>query len=156
MHDPDVEARALDRGALGQVRHELLTPLTAVIGFSGILLDDEDDRSVVDGMRAALEEIQAGATELAADVNRLLRPDSAAARAGLAALAAQVREGCAGPARGIAASAEALLDAVPSGAAHAVADLRHVATAARRLADLAGEVPEKYAAALAALAGASA
>ena len=74
MQTPEAGEAALDRLALGQVRHELLTPLTAIIGFAGILLDDENDGTLGDGAREMLAEIQAGATEMAAEINRRKEP----------------------------------------------------------------------------------
>jgi len=60
---------------LGRARHALRNPLTEILGFSEILQDDANERSL-DGLVPGLKSIHQAASVLLSEVNHYLNPDT--------------------------------------------------------------------------------
>jgi CheY-like chemotaxis protein len=76
---PDTAAAAdasrVQRAMLATIRHDLRTPINAILGYSEMLLEDEDARDPAEGSLALdLRRIQEAGTQLLALVNEVLDP----------------------------------------------------------------------------------
>jgi len=60
---------------LGRARHTLRNPLTEILGFSEILQDDANERSL-EGLVPGLKSIHQAASVLLSEVNHYLNPDT--------------------------------------------------------------------------------
>jgi CheY-like chemotaxis protein len=129
------DAGALTAAQLGHARHELRTPVNAIIGYSEMMLEDLDP-DALPSQRAALGQVQAlgkrlqgliGETLDAARLDAASPPDPAA-------LAAEARAALAPPCREVLGLCGKLLE--DEACAAVASDLEKVAVATRRLAAL--------------------
>ena len=118
---------------LAHLRHELRTPVNAILGYSEMLLEDEAPGRV----RPDLQKIQAGGRTLLALINELLDParlGPAASPEELEAAGARIRHDLRTPVNAILGYSEMLLEeAEGSGEDASVDDLRRIHGAATRL-----------------------
>jgi adenylate cyclase len=132
--DPDRVRRA----ALSLVRHELCTPINAMIGYSEMLLEDVTDEGDPDGAAADLRRIQTAAKELLARVDEILQPERAGIGArDLAEVGAEIRADLRNPVNAVIGYAELLLE---SGHGDMADELGRIHAAAMRLLELSTDI----------------
>ncbi len=124
------------RALLAHLRHELRTPLNAVIGYSELLLEDEDAGEFNDGLRKML----AAGRELLALVNDLLNPASPEAKMSESAAephAASVRHQLRTSLTTVSGYCELLLEqAAEAGRAEVIGDLERIHRSAEKFLTL--------------------
>jgi CheY-like chemotaxis protein/signal transduction histidine kinase len=126
--DPD----RLKRAALGHVRHELRTPINAILGYSDMLLEDEQDPEV----RADLERVHESGRRLLGVVDGILNPTrlEGAIDRELESFAAQIEADLRTPINAVVGYCEMLLESQKEiGREVLVPDLERILTAARTL-----------------------
>jgi CheY-like chemotaxis protein len=120
----------LSPGALGELRHDLRTPLNHVIGYAEMLLEDAADPALA-ARRKPLEETLAAAREALGLINDTL----SSTRGAGAREVLQLYDALHGPRTRIVLAASALLPAADDGADGTfTADVRKILAAAERLA----------------------
>jgi CheY-like chemotaxis protein len=120
----------LSPGALGELRHDLRTPLNHVIGYAEMLLEDAADPTLAE-RRRPLEETLAAAREALGLINETL----SSTRGAGAREVLQLYDALRGPRTRIVQAASALLPAADDGADGTfTADVRKILAAAERLA----------------------
>jgi adenylate cyclase len=126
---PDPER--VQRAALGHLRHELRTPVNAIIGYSEMLLEDAADAA----LEADLRRVLAGGRELLAQIDRLITPDRwPSGEADAAAFAAEAHAALRTPVTTILGYAEILVETSREhGRDELLPDLERIAAAARRV-----------------------
>jgi DNA-binding response OmpR family regulator len=128
----DPQARA------AHARHELRTPVNAILGYSEMLLEDAGEAPA--DFRAGLQRVQGLGRKLLALINELMdagQIEAAGPALDLAALATRVRQQLEGPAAVVVAACDGLLGlAAGHGLDDAVSDLRRIRTAGARLLTL--------------------
>jgi CheY-like chemotaxis protein/signal transduction histidine kinase len=137
---PDPER--VRRASLAFVRHELRTPINAIIGYSEMLL--EDARDAGDDVAATdLERIQHCGREILALVDGSLNPERISAEAGrdLASYGEQIRADLRDPLGAVTGYTEMLIETSQE-AAHTdrVPDLEKILVAAHNLLDLSNDI----------------
>ena len=130
------------RALLANTRHELRTPINAILGYSEMLLEDAGDRGL-DAFAPDLRRIHAAANELLGLVDDLLDPaktDTTGAL-DLEAFGANLRRDLRTPINTVIGYSEMLLeDAAEQGQEEIVPDLRRIHTAAERFLALINDV----------------
>jgi adenylate cyclase len=66
-----LDPQRVQRAALGHMRHELRTPVNAIIGYSEMLLEDAADAAI----ESDLKQIRAGGRDLLSQIDRIISPD---------------------------------------------------------------------------------
>ncbi|HSJ15541.1 MAG TPA: response regulator, partial [Longimicrobiales bacterium] len=135
-----LDPERLRRASLGFVRHELRTPINAIIGYAEMLL--EDARACGDESGAALDRIRQGGRALLGHVEEILGAERIENETDdVASYAAQVHSGLSAPLEAVLGDAGQLLavDAVAQ-RTDRTADLERIQSAARRLAELSANV----------------
>jgi len=121
---------------LSRLRHEVHTPLNAIIGYSEMLLEEGED-SALSAFTSRLQKIHATGKHLLALANDVLDPAKIMAgqqHENLMALANEIRDRLAIPLSAAIDSSEWLArDAAASGQAEAAADLQKIHVAGKRL-----------------------
>jgi adenylate cyclase len=126
--DPD----RLKRAALGHVRHELRTPINAILGYSEMLLEDETD----DQVRADLGRIHESGRRLLSLIDEILNPDRLAGSIDrdIESFASQIEADLRTPINAVVGYGEMLLEGQrESGRDVLVPDLEKILAAARTL-----------------------
>lgn len=147
--DPDagttfgsVEEGATRRASLSTIRHDLRTPINAIIGYSELLLEEADESAQADFV-SDLRKIHAAGTELLSLVNELLDPAKIEATPlddDLEAVATGLNQATRTPINAVLALCEKLLKAAAADREAPVLDLRRIHAAATRFASLTGEI----------------
>lgn len=133
--DPD----RVRRVTLAHARHELKTPINAIIGYSEMLLDDAADAGD-ESVRPDLERIRKAGRELLDLVEEILDP-ARAEEADLESYGARIRADLRNPINAVTGYAEMLTEACrESGAEALIPDLEHIRTAAFQLLDLSNDI----------------
>jgi CheY-like chemotaxis protein/signal transduction histidine kinase len=133
--DPD----RLKRVALGHVRHELRTPINAILGYSEMLLEDEEDADIV----ADLRRINESGRRLLSLVDGILDPArlEGAIDREIESFAAQIEADLRTPINAVVGYCEMLLeDQRESGRDELVPDLERILSASRSLLATSGEI----------------
>jgi CheY-like chemotaxis protein len=139
---PDqVQARRFRSAALASMRHDLRTPVNAIIGYSELLLDDLDEGETR-GLRGDLQAIQRGGQELLAIINEILDPSRVeAGQAAVETLGASVRHAVRTPLNHVVGYCEMLLeDAEAARREELSRDLRKIHLASSNLLTLLDEI----------------
>ena len=120
--------------ALAHARHELRTPINAIIGYSEMLLEDSREGGVATAV-PDLERIRSAGRDLLARVDRILDPARLTAEPAVdfEAFGAQIRADLRDPTTAVIGYAEMLID---DGEHSMRADLERILGAARRLLDM--------------------
>ena len=114
------------------LRHELRTPVNAILGYSEMLLEDE----APDNVRPDLERIQAAGRTLLSLINEILDPARVAGGSAedMEAASARIRHDLRTPVNAILGYSEMLIeDAQASGQDHSVDDLKRIHGAGQKL-----------------------
>lgn len=135
-----LDPERLQRAALGFVRHELRTPINAIIGYSEMLLEDAQDGDGADA--DVLERIRQGGRELLGHVESILGAERIESESrDVASYAGQVHASLAAPLAGVIGEAETLIAAdAAARRSDRSADLERILSSARRLRELSSEV----------------
>ncbi len=140
-------ATAAKRAFLAHVRHELRTPINAIIGYSEMLIEEAEDvreRERADALAADLGKIRRAGTQLLELVNRLLDPSRIATGAesfDLEEFEAQLRHDLRIPLSTVTGYAELLQEgAADAGQEHLIPDLQRIHSAGMRLVELIGDI----------------
>lgn len=139
---PDPER--VKHAALTHVRHELKTPINAILGYSEMLLEDLEDGE--DELEKDLERIRTAGRNLLTLVDEILNPNRIAEE-GLSAeledYGAKIRVDLRNPINAVIGYAELLIEnSEEMGWDYMVADLDRIQAAARRLLDLSTDIVE--------------
>ena len=126
--------------SIAHVRHELRTPINAIIGYGEMLLDDaeaEDDPAVED-----LRRIVTAGRELLTKVDQILGAERVTGEErDVESYASQIRASLREPLNSVTGYAEMLLEASrEAGRAQRVPDLERILSAARRLLELSTDI----------------
>ena len=139
---PDPER--VKRAALTHVRHELKTPINAILGYSEMLLEDLEDGE--DELEKDLERIRTAGRNLLTLVDEILNPNRIAEEGSSAELedyGAKIRVDLRNPINAVIGYAELLIEnSEEMGRDYMVADLDRIQAAARRLLDLSTDIVE--------------
>lgn len=134
---PDPER--VKRAALGHVRHELRTPINAILGYSEMLLEEEPPEESV----ADLEKIRSGGRQLLARVDAILdagRIETEAAK-DLESYAGQIEADLRTPITSVVGYCEMLIESeAEAGRANMVSDLERILSAAHALLEMSGDI----------------
>ncbi len=133
--DPD----RLKRAALGHVRHELRTPINAILGYSEMLLEDEEDPAVQED----LQRIHEAGRRLLGLVDGILDPSrlAGAIDRDIASFAAQIEADLRTPINTVVGYSEILLEGQrEAGRDVLVPDIQRILTAARSLLAASGDI----------------
>ncbi|HEX8073113.1 MAG TPA: adenylate/guanylate cyclase domain-containing protein [Pyrinomonadaceae bacterium] len=127
---------------LAYLRHELASPINAIIGYTEMLLEGAGEDEGVAAQAADLEKILSAGRLLRDRVRELLHPDQATAHArDLNAFGAHVRHELRTPINAVNGYSEMLIeDATEAGQTALVADLEKIHAAGRKLLDLIEEI----------------
>lgn len=135
------------RRALSRVRHDLMTPLNGIVGYTAMLAEDAQALGREE-MLPGLARVEGGAREVVDAIQRVLRPapGEPPPPRDADALAALVRAACGSAAGRMAAEVDALTRAADAGGADdpLLPDLRRVAECAALLRSLLGDVADLY------------
>lgn len=146
------EASRVERALLATIRHDLRTPINAILGYSEMLLEDEDARDPSEGSLALdLQRVREAGGELLALVNEVLDPTKLddLAEVDLESFAVTLRHDLRTPIDTIIGFSEMLLeDAAASGREDAIPDLEKINKAAGRFLALVDDVVNYSTAAL--------
>lgn len=138
----DASARTR-RAQLSKLRHDLRTPINAILGYSEILIEDAQDRADA-ALLPDLEKIHAAGKELLARVNEVLDNEKIAAGewdGDIEALAANLHYQLRTPTDAVIGYSELLLeDARARGQNDTIADLEKIHTAAQRFVQTISEL----------------
>jgi adenylate cyclase len=126
------------RGALlAHMRHELRTPVNAILGYSEMLIEDQAAGSTLDDLR----KIEAAGRTLLALINEILDPARLGREPDLGAAGARIRHDLRTPVNAIIGYSEMLLeDAEEGGSAAITADLRRIHGAGHKLLALIDDI----------------
>jgi signal transduction histidine kinase len=127
---PSPAGRDAGRAALSRIRHDLLTPLTGVIGYAALVREDAVELGRGD-VAAALETLHDDARRLSSGISALELPADSAAR-----FAEELRARFAGPALALHRSAEVLVHGAAPEDAPLLPDLRRVLQSAGEMTRL--------------------
>jgi adenylate cyclase len=135
---PPPDPARVRHAALAHVRHELRTPVNAILGYSEMLLEDATEAGEADAA-ADLRRIREAGGELLALIDAILDPARAGGggEAELAGYAAQIRADLRNPINAVVGYSEMLLEAGPAGMA---ADLERIRGAAAQLLELSSDI----------------
>lgn len=139
---PDPER--VKQAALSHVRHELKTPINAILGYSEMLLEDldEDTKEFADD----LSRIRAAGRSLLGLVDEILSPARVVEEGAGTALeeyGAKIRADLRNPINAVIGYAELLIEnSEEEGLDYLVPDLENIRTAARRLLELSTDIVE--------------
>lgn len=138
-----LDPERVKRAALGHVRHELKTPINAILGYSEMLLEDLDDLEDPEGeIRGDLRNINTAGGRLLALVDDILNP----ARIGeesrdLDEYGARIRADLRNPVNAVVGYAELLKETSEEAAlGYLIPDLERIEMAARRLLELSTDI----------------
>ena len=135
------ESARTHRAQLAKLRHDLRTPINAILGYSEILIEDAADRGD-ETILPDLQKIHAAGSELLALVNDILANDKIAAGeldGDIEALAANLHYQLRTPADAVIGYSELLLeDAQANGQTDLVPDLEKIRAAARAFVETIG------------------
>jgi CheY-like chemotaxis protein len=138
------EASRVQRALLSTIRHDLRTPINAILGYSEMLLEDEETRDDEEGgLTQDLQRVREAGTELLALVNEVLDPTRLddLAEVDIESFAATLRHDLRTPIDTIIGFSELLLeDASASGRDDAIPDLEKINKAAVRFLALVDDV----------------
>jgi DNA-binding response OmpR family regulator len=131
----------VQRATIALIRHELRTPINAIIGYSEMLLEDVQDAGAAE-MAAGLTIILASGRELAGLVDAILGAERVEAeQRDLQSYAAEVRSDLLEPLRSVMQTTEVLVQRCQHGALpHLMPDLNRILAAARKLLDLSSDI----------------
>src|SRR5215831_18051504 len=117
---------------LAHMRHELRTPVNAILGYSEMLLEDAGDQGLSPAFVSDLAKIHTAGETLLALINDILDATKIEQRKDLdvAAFGAQIRHGLRTPVDTVIGYSEMLLEDAPE---LAVADIKRIETSGRRL-----------------------
>jgi len=136
---PDLSQRAF----LANLRHELRTPINAIIGYSEMLLEDADTRGYEEFI-PDLQKILEGGRQLLVLVNDILDPtksDTAQADLDIDAYGADLRHALRTPLNAVVGFTEMLLEsAEDQGKGEFISDLRKIYSSAQRFLSLINDV----------------
>jgi signal transduction histidine kinase len=137
---PDPER--VRKAALAHVRHELKTPVGAIIGYSEMLLEDAEESGEPEETRSDLRRIERAGKELLALIEEILHPDRVDVQGKkLDEFSARVRAALRTPINAVIGYAEMLIESArESGRERAVPDLERIRTAAHRLLELSNDI----------------
>jgi class 3 adenylate cyclase/FixJ family two-component response regulator len=126
------------RGALlAHMRHELRTPVNAILGYSEMLIEDQAAGSTLDDLR----KIESAGRNLLALINEILDPARLGRDPDLEAASARIRHDLRTPVNAIIGYSEMLIeDAEEAGSAALVADLRRIHGAGHKLLALIDDI----------------
>lgn len=137
--EPDLSQRAF----LANLRHELRTPINAIIGYSEMLLEDADTKGYKEFI-PDLQKVLQGGRELLALVNDILDPtksDTAQADHDIDAYGAHLRYALRTPLNAVVGFTEMLLESVGEKAdGEFISDLRKIDSSAQRFLSLINDV----------------
>ncbi len=137
------EADQVRKALLANIRHDLRTPINAIIGYSEMLLEDAKGVGQ-DNIIADLSKIDAAGKHLLEMVNEIFDPakvEAGEVDIGSEALEAQVRHKLRTPLNAVIGYTEILLeDAKESGREDFVSDLQKISVASRRLFDFLDDI----------------
>jgi sigma-B regulation protein RsbU (phosphoserine phosphatase) len=150
---PAVEAklRGRDSGApatdhargtlLATIRHDLRTPINAILGYSEMLLEDMEEMDE-DGIAPDLRKIRAAGTELLAIVNTILNPAriDASPELDLETFGVELRRDLRTPINAVIGYSEMLLEEDDAASDGVAADLRKIHSAAETFLSLIDDV----------------
>ena len=130
----------VQRAAIALIRHELRTPINAIIGYSEMLLEDAQDQGDAE-MTEGLTSILGRGRELAGLVDAILGAERVEAeQRDLQSYAAQVRADMETPLRAVIGTAENLVQRSHGTVTLLTPDLNRVLAAARKLLDLSSDI----------------
>ena len=135
------DARA-KRAYLAHMRHELRTPINAIIGYSELLLEDAEECGYVD-FTEDLEKIQASGRQLLSQVAEILDPETIEQQRhlDLEQYGADIRHGLRTPVTTVVGYAEMLMeDGEDRGLTDLVDDLRKIHTSARNMLEYVSDI----------------
>jgi CheY-like chemotaxis protein/signal transduction histidine kinase len=140
---PDPER--VKQAALGHVRHELKTPINAILGYSEMLLEDlADEEDPPAELMGDLERIRQAGRSLLAVVDGVLDPariERSSEDLDLDEAGAQIRADLRNPVSAVVGYAELLMEnSVEAGREHLVPDLERIGDAGRRLLELSTDI----------------
>ena len=137
--EPDLPQRAF----LANLRHELRTPINAIIGYSEMLIEDADTKGYEEFI-PDLQKVLEGGRELLALVNNILDPtksDTAQADLDIDAYGAYLRHALRTPLNAVVGYTEMLLEsAEDQGKGEFISDLRKIYSSAQRFLSLINDV----------------
>ena len=132
--------RRTRRALLANLRHEIRTPINAIIGYSDMLLEEMEGEEESNPFFPDLQKIQACGTQLLALVNTILDPDkpeSSQLDTDIAAFGERIRVELRTPLTAAIGYCELLLEEAPQ---DLVPDLNRIRTAAERLLNTIGDI----------------
>lgn len=126
------------RATLAHMRHELRTPINAILGYSEMLLEEDAPEAALPDLRR----IREAGRQLLGLVDTVLAPDRAGdAERDLDGFGARVRADLRTPINAVIGYAEMLIENEREAGREAlIADLERIHVAARRLLDLSGDI----------------
>lgn len=126
------------RATLAHMRHELRTPINAILGYSEMLMEEDAPEAAVPDLRR----IREAGRQLLGLVDTILAPDKAGdAERDLDGFGARVRADLRTPINAVIGYAEMLIENErEAGREVLIADLERIHVAARRLLDLSGDI----------------
>ncbi|MGH8060283.1 MAG: response regulator, partial [Candidatus Entotheonellia bacterium] len=143
--DQALEARRTRRAFLAHTRHELRTPINAMIGYSEMLLEDAADRGQQD-LIPDLQKIHTAGNQLLALVNDILDPTKLEADEfdlDLETVGANLRHALRTPINAVVGYSETLLEeAADRGQGDVIPDLQKIHAAAQRFLALINDLVE--------------
>ena len=134
---PDPER--VKRAALGHVRHELRTPINAILGYSEMLLEEDPPKETA----ADLEKIRSGGRQLLARVDAILDAGriEADAEKDLESYAGQIEADLRTPVTSVVGYCEMLIESESeAGRSTMVPDLERILGAAHALLEMSGDI----------------
>jgi len=126
---------------VGQMRHELRNPVTAVLGYTQLLLEESEAQPLSDAVREHLAQVEAAGRRISQAIDEVLDPTRTPG-GDIAEYAARVRHAVAAPVTTIQGSVELLLAEADTDSI--AADLQRIHVAAERLIDLANGIEHLY------------
>jgi CheY-like chemotaxis protein/signal transduction histidine kinase len=134
----ELDPEQVRRATLAHMRHELRTPINGIIGYSEMLLEDEED----DAFTSDLERIRTGGRTLLGLIDDVLGGNGTGAEdRDLESYAEQIRVDLRTPVTSVAGYAEMLLEtAQEDGREDLIPDLERIHSSAHRLLDLSGDI----------------
>jgi CheY-like chemotaxis protein/signal transduction histidine kinase len=134
----DLDPERVRRATLAHMRHELRTPINGIIGYSEILLEDEEDEAFT----GDLERIRGGGQQLLGLIDQVLGTGAAAGKdRELENYAEQIRMDLRTPVTSVMGYAEMLLEtAQEEGRDELIPDLTRIHTSAKRLLELSNDI----------------